>query len=678
MPTKSPSGPRCVALVGPYLSGKTTLLENMLFACGAITRKGTVKDGNTVGDAAKEARDRHMSVEVSAASLEFMGEPWTVLDCPGSIEFQQETCNALTVADAAVVVCEPEASKALTLAPLFKYLDDNNIPHLLFINKVDTVSDIRIRDVLAALQAHSARPLALRQVPIREGDAITGYVDLVSERAYHYKAGDASELIQIPSEVKERETSARQALLESLADFDDKLLEQLLEEAVPPKEEIYRLLTRNLQDDRIVPVFLGAADKEHGVRRLLKALRHEVPEVATTALRAGVDTAAGPSAQVFKTYHLPHSGKLSLVRVWSGEIADSANIGGGRVGGIVRMMGHQQEKRPKAVAGEVVAFGRMDEVRTGDLLTPAGRTRAPGAFPALAPMYALAIDAERREDEVKLSGALQKLADEDPSLSVEQNPDTRELVLRGQGEIHLLVAIDKLRNKYNLAVKSRRPRVPYKETIRKSIAQHARFKRQSGGHGQFGDVHIEIRPRPRGAGFEFVNKIVGGAIPKQFIPSCEDGVVEYMNQGPLGFHVVDVQVTLTDGQYHTVDSSDQAFKTAARMGMSEGMPKCEPVLLEPIYNVKISVPSDYTANVQRIISGRRGQILGFDAKAGWPGWDEVSANMPQAELHDLVIDLRSQTLGVGNYAAKFDHLQELTGRLADQVIQARQAAAAAQ
>ncbi|HEX7005659.1 MAG TPA: elongation factor G [Alphaproteobacteria bacterium] len=677
MPAKTPSGPRCVALVGPYLSGKTTLLENMLFACGAITRKGNVKDGNTVGDAAKEARERHMSVEVSAASLEFMGEPWTVLDCPGSIEFMQEACNALTVADAAVVVCEPEASKAMTLAPLFKHLDDNNIPHFLFINKVDTVSDIRIRDVLTALQAHSARPLVLRQVPIREGDAITGYVDLVSERAYHYKPGDASELIQIPSEVKERETSARQSLLESLADFDDKLLEQLLEEAVPPKEEIYRLLTRNLQDDRIVPVFLGAAEKEHGVRRLLKALRHEVPEVATTALRAGIET-GGPAAQVFKTYHLPHSGKLSLVRVWSGEIADSATLGGGRVGGIMRMMGHQQEKRPKAVAGEVVAFGRMEEVRTGDLLTPSGRSPAPSAVPPLPPMYALAIDAERREDEVKLSGALQKLTDEDPSLSVEHNPDTREMVLRGQGEIHLLVAIDKLRNKYNLVVKARRPRVPYKETIRRGVAQHARFKRQSGGHGQFGDVHIEIRPRPRGAGFEFVNKIVGGAIPKQFIPSCEEGVIEYMNQGPLGFQVVDIQVTLTDGQYHSVDSSDQAFKTAARMAMAEGMPKCDPVLLEPIFNVQISVPSDYTASVQRIISGRRGQILGFDAKPGWPGWDEVSANMPQSELHDLIIELRSQTLGVGSYVAKFDHLQELTGRLADQVIQERQGAVAAQ
>jgi elongation factor G len=667
--------------VGPYLSGKTTLLENMLFACGAVTRKGTVKDGNTVGDAAKEARERHMSVEVSAASLEFMGEPWTVLDCPGSIEFVQEACNALTVADAAVVVCEPEASKATTLAPLFKFLDDNNIPHFLFINKVDTVSDIRIRDVLAALQAHSARPLVLRQVPIRETDAITGYVDLVSERAYHYKAGEASELIQIPSGAKERETTARQALLESLADFDDKLLEQLLEEAVPPKEEIYRLLTQNLQDDRIVPVFLGAADKEHGVRRLLKALRHEVPEVATTALRAGIETdgpSAPPAAQVFKTYHLAHSGKLSLVRVWSGEIADNATLAGSRVGGIVRMAGHQQEKRPKAVAGEVVAFGRMDEVRTGDLLTPAGRTRAPSALPPLFPMYALAIDAERREDEVKLSGALQKLTDEDPALSIEQNPDTRELVLRGQGEIHLQVTIDRLRNKYNLVVKSRRPRVPYKETIRKGIAQHARFKRQSGGHGQFGDVHIEIRPRPRGAGFEFVNKVVGGAIPKQFVPSVDDGVREYMSQGPLGFQVVDIQVTLTDGQYHTVDSSDQAFKTAARMGMSEGMPKCDPVLLEPIFNVRISVPSDYTASVQRIISGRRGQILGFDAKAGWSGWDEVSANMPQSELHDLIIDLRSQTLGVGSYVAKFDHLQELIGRLADHVIHARQAASAAQ
>jgi len=672
------NGPRCAALVGPYLSGKTTLLESMLFACGAIDRKGTIKDGNTVGDSAEEAKARTMSTETTAATAEYLGDRWTFLDCPGSIEFAQDGHDALMVADMAVVVCEPDPTKARAVAPLLKFLDQHAIPHLLFVNKMDQAGEVRVRDLLEALQASSDRPLVLRQVPIRDGEAVTGYVDLVSERAYQYRPGQESDLVQIPSEVQEREAEARQELLESLADFDDALLEQLLEDAVPPKEEVYQHLHKNVASDRIVPVLLGAGEHEHGVRRLLKALRHDTPSVAETAARLGVDPEGGDiCAQVFKTLHLAHAGKLSLVRVLRGTIKDGDTLNGERVSGIFAMTGHKQEKRPSAASGETVAFGRMEEVKTGQLLTPSGKP-VDGAEPwpaPLTPLYSFAIQAEKREDEVKLSGALGKLMEEDPSLKVEQNPDTNEMLLLGQGEIHLQVAMDKLRNRFKLGVSHRRPQTPYKETIRKGTQQHARFKRQSGGHGQFGDVHIEIKPLPRGAGFEFENNIVGGSIPKQYIPSVENGVQEYMARGPLGFPVVDVGVRLFDGQYHSVDSSDQAFKTAGRMAMSEGMPKCDPVLLEPIFHVAVSVPSDFTSNAQRIISSKRGQILGFDGKPGWDGWDEVQAHLPQAELHDLIVELRSQTQGVGTFEYRFDHLAELQGRLADEVVQQRVQAA---
>ncbi|MGH6934536.1 MAG: elongation factor G [Dongiaceae bacterium] len=681
MAERQVAGPRCSALVGPYLSGKTTLLESLLFATGAINRKGTAKDGNTVGDSAAEARARKMTVELNVASTEFLGEKWTFLDCPGSIELKQETQNALMIADTAVIVCDPEVSKALTLAPLFKFLDDRKIPHMLFINKMDTAA-YRIRDVLSALQSVSSRPLVLRQVPIRTPgkggvETITGYVDLISERAYQYKPGQPSDLMKIPDEIVERELTARRELLEALADYDDHLLEQLLEDAVPSKTEVYQQIAKDLAGDLIVPVLLGSAENDFGVRRLLKSLRHDVPAAEATAARIGIAPSAGDTAAlVVKTYHQAHTGKVSLARVWGAPLGDGTNIGGNRIAGLYRLKGHELAKLATAGNGEVVGLGRMDAVATGQLMSSLGKPVGKVDWPAkLEPLFSLAINVENRADEVKLTAALHKLEEEDPSLSVDHNADTNELVLWGQGEIHLQVAIDRLRLKYGLPVKSRRPLINYKETIRKGVKQHGRHKKQSGGHGQFGDVHIEIKPLPRGTGFQFHDEVVGGAVPRQYIPSVEEGASDYMKRGPLGFPVVDVSVALYDGQYHTVDSSDMAFKTAARIAMTEGMAKCDPVLLEPICFVQVIVPSEFTSRVHSLISGRRGQILGFNPREGWQGWDEVNAYLPQSELHDMIIELRSLTMGVGTFSWRFDHLQELTGRLADKIVEQRLAAA---
>ncbi|HEX9809411.1 MAG TPA: elongation factor G [Alphaproteobacteria bacterium] len=671
------AAPRGVALVGPYLSGKTTLLESLLFAAGALSRKGSVTEGSSVGDSGPEARNRKMTVEVNVAHGNFLGDEWRFVDCPGSVEFQQETLNALACCDAAVVVCEPNIERAAIIAPLLKYLEDSAIPHILFINKLDDTEN-RVRDVLSALQQCSNLPLVLRQVPIREGDSVTGYVDLVSERAYHYNPDKPSDLIQLPEQVAERTAQARTELLESLADFNDALLEQLLEDVVPDKSAVYADLTKDLQQNLIVPVVLGAGLHDHGVRRLLKLLRHEAPTVAQTAARKGLEPAGGAVAQVFKTAYVPHVGKLSIARIWRGAIKDGEQINGERVSGILRLQGSETAKLTGAAAGDVVALGRMETIKTGDVLTPSGKAPAlEGWPPVLSPVYAFAVGSENRADEVKLSGALQKLCEEDPSLSIVHHQDTHQMVLQGQGEMHLQIAFERLQSKYNLKVTRQRPDVPYKETIRKAVAEHGRFKRQTGGHGQFGDVHIEIRPQPRGAGFLFEDKIVGGHIPKQYIPAVEAGVKEYMSRGPLGFPVVDIAVSLNDGSYHTVDSSEQAFKQAARIAMSEGMPKCDPVLLEPIYEVKISVPGEFTNKVHGLISGRRGHILGFDARPGWRGWDEVTAHMPQAELGDLIIELRSLSLGVGTFETRFDHLAELTGRDADRIVQARRSEAAA-
>ncbi len=673
MPGKAASGPRTAAIVGPFASGKTSLLESILIATEAIHRQGTIKDGNTVGDTSPEARAHQMSVELNVATATYLGDQWTLIDCPGSVEFLQESFNALMVVDAAVVVCEADPGRAIMASSTLKFLDDHKIPHLLFINKVDS-HQVSLRETLEALQAVSERPLVLRELPIRDGEAITGYVDLVSERAYKYRPGQASDLIKIPDALKADEQMARQEMLENLADFDDHLMEELLEDVVPPTDEIYQNLRKDLAEDFVVPVLFGSAEKREGIERLLKALRHDCPEPRQTATRLGIAGEGGACARVFKTVHAPHTGKLSFARIWRGEFTDGQQLDSQRISGLYAMPAGQLTKAAKAGAGEVAAFGKLDLTKTGDLLG-AGDGGAPWPAP-LPPLFALAIRAEKKGDDVKLSGSLAKLGDEDPSITFEHNPELGGLVMWGQGDIHLAVAAERLRNRFGLQVAAHRPQVPYRETIRKGIEQQGRHKKQSGGHGQFGDVKLEIKPLPRGSGFLFEDRIVGGVVPRQYIPAVEEGVRDWMNQGPLGFPVVDFQVALTFGSFHSVDSSDMAFKTAARMAMSEGMPKCDPVLLEPILLVEIAVPSEYTPKAQRVITGRRGQILGYDVKPDWKGWDQVNAYLPQAEMHDLIIELRSLTMGVGTFSWKFDHLQELAGRLADKVIEERKAALA--
>jgi elongation factor G len=680
MPTKNGgSGPRCVALVGPYGAGKTTLLESILWITGAIQRKGSIPAGNTVGDSSPESRARQMSVETNCATTRYLDEPYTFLDCPGSIEFLQETLNVLPAIDAAIVVCEPEAGKAAMLQPYLKRLADLGIPHALFVNKIDKANG-SLREVLAILQEVSPKPLVLRQIPIWENGIVTGFVDLALERAYVYREHAASQVIEMNDEVKGRESEARYQMLEKLADYDEQLMEELLSDVPPPRDEIFDDLQKDLQKGLIVPVLIGSAAGDNGIRRLLKMLRHEVPGVASVRTRLGV-TGNDATVQVMKTYYTSHGGKLSLARILSGQVKDGAvlyrqNGGDTRVGGVFALRGEAQTKLNEAGAGDTVALGRLDEIATGETLSTArGGAKLKVNIEVLPPVYGLAIAAADRKDEVKLTTAIAKLREEDPSLLFDQNPELHQMVLLGQGEIHLKVAVEKLASKYGLKLETHRPQVPYKETIKRSTTQRGRHKRQTGGHGQFGDVVLEIKPLPRGTGFVFEDRITGGVVPRNFIPSVEKGVHEFLKTGPLGFPVVDVGVALIDGSYHTVDSSDAAFQTAARIGMTEGMPNCTPVLLEPIMHVKIHVPSDSTASVNGVISSRRGRILGFDSRQGWPGWDTVEAEIPHSELHDLIVELRSLTQGVGTYEMRFDHLAELTGKLAENVVAARKAAA---
>jgi elongation factor G len=662
------SGSRNVAIVGPYLSGKTTLLESLLFVTGAISRKGNVKDGNTVGDSANEARDRRMSVEISAANTEYENTRFTFIDCPGSVEFAQETYHGLMGVDAAIVVCEPIKERVLTLAPLFKFLDDWEIPHIVFVNKMDR-ANIHVLETLNALKAVSSRPLVLHQYPIMQGEQLTGFIDMVTEKAYQYHPGAPADSITFPENLKAEEHLARSEMLETLANFDDHLLEELLDDIEPPQEEIFKDLKLELGADLVVPVFFGVAEQDFGVRPLLEALLREAPEPETTMERRLGTISDTPVAQVLKTFYTPQGGKLSLVRVWQGTLTDGIVLNGVRTGGLYRLMGQQQQPISQAVAGEIVALSRLEGIKTGETISTNSQIKPLPKAEQLEPVFALAITPEKRNDEVKLSAAITKLLEEDPALAWEQHGDTHEVILWGQGEIHLQVALHRLRRKYNLPMSTHLPQVPYKETIRKPVnSVHGRYKHQSGGHGQFGDVYLDIQPLPRGEGFNFHEKIVGGVVPRQYIPGVEMGVREFLSHGPLGFPMVDVAVTLTNGSYHTVDSSEQAFKQAARLAMQMGVTQAQPTLLEPILKVDVNTPSEFTSKVLQLLTSRRGQILGYEGRHDWQGWDNISAYLPQAEMQDFIVELRSLTLGVGSFHWEQDHLQEVPERLAERIL----------
>ncbi len=640
-----PAGPRSVALVGPYGSGKSTLFEALLASAGA---------------APKRQGARAMSAELRLGHCTFMGEPWALVDCPGSVEFAYETAAALAAVDFAIIVCEPSADRLANLPVLLKTVEAAGLPHLIFINKIDALAG-QVREIVSALRPYSSFPLVLRQIPIREHDAVTGYVDVVSERAYHY-CGEDSERVALPNELRAPEQEALAGLTEVLADHDDALLEKVIEDIAPSADEIFATLHKDQESGTIVQVLFGAAARGHGIFRLWKALRHDVPPASVTARRRGISASGEPLVQIFKTVHAgqaAYAGKLSYARLWRGGLRDGAPLDGARVGGLYRFANGDILRIPAAEPGELVAIGRLENATTGAVI--GGEADLPFPQPP-APVYAFAIAAKDRKDDVKLSGALHKLVEEDPSISIVHTRETGETLLCGQGEIHLNGALERLASVYNCQINVAPPKVAYKETIKQAVKQHARLKRQTGGHGQFADVVLEIAPRARGEGFLFIDKIVGGAVPRQYIPSVGEAAEEAMQKGPLGYPVVDVEVTLVDGSFHSVDSSDMAFRTATRNGIVEGLAKAEPVLLEPIEHVTVRVPNKFTAAAQRLLSGRRGQILGYAEHEGWPGWDDVEALMPAAELGDFILQLRAETTGLGSFSRQFDHLAEARGQ----------------
>lgn len=680
------SGPKLIALLGPFQSGKTTLLESILARTGALARQGHVRDGSTVGDGSAEARRHAMSVEANIASTDYMGDRLTFVDCPGSLEFIADMRNTLPLCDAAIVVCEADPRKIPALQLILRELEDLRVPRFLFLNKIDQAT-ARVRETLAMLQPASRTPLLLRQIPIWQNGIATGFIDLALERAFVYREHAPSTIVDVPAGEVPREKEARYSMLERLADYDDALMEELLSDIEPPRDQIFDDLARELREGYAVPLLIGSADRGNGVTRLLKALRHEAPGIAETRRRVGVDEKGAPLAHVFRSIHTAHGGKLSVARVLRGQFSDGAVVSNGRgearIAGISRIMGATSSRQETLGEGDCAAFGRLDHFVTGDSFVDA-RNAATMKLPALAmpampaPVHAFSLQIKDRKDEVRLTAAIAKLIDEDPSLAFTQDQKSGEMKLAGQGEMHLRIALEKLAGRFGVQVQAARPAVSYRETIRDAVTVRGRHKKQSGGHGQYGDVVLDVKPLGRGEGFQFSESVHGGAVPRNYFSSVEAGCEDALVRGPLGFPVVDVAATLTDGSYHSVDSSDMAFRTAARIGMSEALEQARPVLLEPVLAVDILIPSDAMSRVTGIVSSRRGQILGFDARPDWEGWDILNTLIPEADMADLIVEIRSATAGVGVFTARFHHLAELSGKPAETVVgQARQHAHAA-
>ncbi|MDX2274027.1 MAG: elongation factor G [Hyphomonadaceae bacterium] len=651
--SKSANVVRAVAVVGPTGAGKTALIQALASAASGGPGTASAAAGQ--------------STEVQITAIDFMGDHYAMIDTPGAVDFVADADFATPAVDLAIVVADPDPDKAILIQPCLHALEEMKIPHLLFINKIDQARG-RVRDLLEMLQPVSALPLVARQIPIWKEEKVAGYVDLALERAFLYQQGKPSQVIDIPAELAERETEARFHMLEQLADFDDALMEQLLSDTTPDRDLVYRDLVREARECLITPVFFGSTAQGHGVRRLLKALRHDTPAPQYAAERLGL---AGPGAYVMKISHAGQAGKLAYARVFGGPLQDSDQLtlsdgSSQRPGALFAVNNGQTKKISSAPKGDVIAIGKLDPVAAGDVLSRNGQQKIKLSFKKRYPVFQLAIATKDRKDDVRLSGALQKLVEEDPGLEVKHDQVTHEILLQGQGDPHLRTVIDRLKSRFGVDVSTARPSTPYQETIRRNAEKRGRHKKQTGGHGQFGDCVIQVKPLPRGEGFQFVDKITGGAIPRQWIPAVEAGVQDAMSKGPIGFPVVDVSVTLIDGSFHSVDSSEHAFQMAGRLGMSEALAECEPVVLEPIEKLSIYTPSWGTPKINSAVSAHNGQILGFESREGWPGWDRVDVYLPHSERQNFIIELRSLTQGLATFEAEFDHMVELTGRRAEE------------
>lgn len=644
---------RCFAVLGPSFSGKSALVDQLAALEGA-----------------GQASDSRAGVRL--VKFGFMEEDWCAVDCPGAIEAIHDTKNALLAADMAVICVSPDPEEAVLAAPYIRAAEEAGTPSLIFINRIDE-SRGRVRDVVAALQDYASHVLVLRQIPIREGEDIVGAVDLVSERAWQYREGKTSALIEIPDSASERESEARAEMLENLSEFDDWLLEEIIEDREPEGSPVYSICTRVLQDNKIMPALIGSALHMNGIMRLMKALRHEAPGIEGLTERLALGTEVGnPAAVGFLSTVKQHVGKTVFFRALADGIGQGETLAGGNIGGLNAVGAEKGAIAGTVPKGTVVGAVKSDQLGAGKIFTADAAHEPPAWARAPEPMVARILVASNERDEVKLSSTLARLAEDDPGLEASQEAGTGSPLVRVQGQLHLRKLKETLLDIFGITVEDHEPTAVYRETITRKADIHYRHRKQTGGAGQFADVRLVVQPNPRGTGFTFDETVKGGAVPRNYIPSVEAGAEESLAKGPLGFPVIDVGVTLYDGQHHSVDSSDFAFKTAGRMGVQQGLGEAGAVLLQPIFQVSIFVPSVYSGSLVGIVSSLKGQVLGFDRDPDAKGWDIFRALLPGSALDGLVHDLRSATQGLAYYTTEFDHFEELYGKEAEKIVEEKQ------
>jgi elongation factor G len=604
----------------------------------------------------------------------FGNEAWCALDAPGSSEALVHAQHALLASDACILCVSSAPEEAVLAAPYLRVIEASETPCILFVNRMDEPGG-RLRDVIAALQDYANHTLLLRQIPIREGDRIIGSCDLISERAWRYREGQTSALIAIPESAAEREHEARSELLEHLSEFDDRLLEELIEDREPPSNALYAISSRVLRENRIIPVLIGAASHGNGMMRLMKALRHEAPPVGVLRqrlARAGNVDENKLTAVSFHAYHRQNVGKTVLVRALGEGLRQGASLGGSSLGAVQHLANGKSNSAVVPALGDVFATVKSDHLPVPSLLTSDAVAAPPEWTEPTTPMLERILVPGSERDENKLSETLAKLSETDRGLTVLQEESTGAHLVCVQGPVHLRDLCRTLSDVFHIDVTDRTPSPIYRETIAKPSEVHYRHRKQTGGAGQFADVKLSIRPNERGRGFTFSEIVKGGVVPRNYIPAVEAGAREAMEKGPLGFKVIDVGVTLYDGQHHAVDSSEHAFRTASKMGVRQALSQGAAVLMQPVFRSEIHIPSIYSGSLVQIVSALKGQVLGFERDETAKGWDIFRALIPGVALDDLARALRSATQGIGYYSKIFDHFEELYGKEADAIVRAHE------
>lgn len=629
---------RVFTVLGPAGAGKTALVQALVDLDGQPGR--ALRIGETT-----EIR-----------SFSFMDEDWAAIDIAGGAEHLGPVGAALAASDIALLCVPADADAAVLAAPYLRMIEEAGLPCAIFINRVDAAQN-RISEIVSALQTYSRHHIVLREVPIRDGDQITGFVDLVSERAYKFKDGKHSVLIEMPSSVKEREEEARAELLESYADFDDTLMEELIEDQQPPVAEVYDIAARTMQQHDLVACFMGSASQNHGITRLMKSLRHDAPDIGVAAGRLDNSVAVGAGADMVK-----HLGKVVLLRATGGALAAGTALAGGNLGGLTDL--DAKTAMGEVAPGQIALAVKSDQLAAGQIFTAESAAPLPDwAQPHSSP-YRRIVTPQHEKDDSRLLAALERLAETDPALRLSQDERSGQPVLATLGPLHLRRLLARISDDFGVPVDEAPVPPALRETITRGTEIHHRHRKQSGGAGQFADVVVALRPQARGAGFAFSETVKGGAVPRNYIPSVETGAREALSAGPMGFPVVDVAVELQDGKTHSVDSSDHAFRTAGKNAIREALAELGTVLLQPIMKIDIHTPSVFSGSLVQLVSGLKGQVLGFEAHERAAGWDVFQLMLPMAAEDDLFAALAGATRGTAWFTSIFDHYQQTSDRLA--------------